>query len=139
MYTLSLQDALPIFYRLSKYEWIEDGSLRWFKDPVEQLLSICQDRKCELALLKRDFTPNCFSKYKIIRVLDHDLSVCITQDDKIKLLRVGGGRSLSSRRLESLPLGQGERDTTPNNWLPARHTCGRLLGRFELFTMKFFF
>ena len=38
--------------------------------------------------MKPDFTPNCFSKYKIIRVLDHDLSVCITQDDKIKLLRV---------------------------------------------------
>jgi len=45
--------------------------------------------------LKWDFTPNCFSKYKIIRVLDHDLSVCITQDDKIKLLRVGGGGARS--------------------------------------------
>jgi len=66
-----------------------------FKDLIEQLLSIFQDRKCELAFLKWDFTPNCFSKYKIIRVLDHDLSVCITQDDKIKLLRVGGGGALA--------------------------------------------
>ncbi|MCK5920893.1 MAG: hypothetical protein KAG66_08120, partial [Methylococcales bacterium] len=44
--------------------------------------------------MRWDFTPNCFPKYKIIRVLDHDLSVCITQDDKIKLLRVGA-RSIS--------------------------------------------
>ena len=96
-----------------------------FKDPIGQLLSICQDRKCKLALLKWDFTPNCFPKYKIIRVLDHDLSVCITQDDKIKLLR-GGARSSSSRRLESLPLGQGGRDKTPSKiaCLPTAFVAG---------------
>lgn len=87
-----------------------------FKDPIEQLLSICQDRKCKLALLKWDFTPNCFPKYKIIRVLDHDLNVCITQDDKIKLLRVDDQfqRSLPA----SVLVGQGEREKKHlNHWV----------------------